>query len=88
LFLITSINHGKLQTEIAEELGNTYLSKAAEADAKEMVEVCEGYIHDRNYRPIVPLVVSLRDEAHWFFDIVDTGQRRSIDIVDSGAPST
>jgi hypothetical protein len=54
--------------------------KAAEADAKEMVEGCKGYIHDRNYRPIVPLVVSLRDEARWVFDIVDTGQRRSIDI--------
>jgi hypothetical protein len=47
---------------------------------KRWLKDVKGYIHDRNYRPIVPLVVSLRDEARWVFDIVDTGQRRSIDI--------
>jgi hypothetical protein len=48
-------------------MGIPYLSKASEAAAKEMAEVCTGYIRGRNYRPIVPPVVSLGDEARWFF---------------------
>lgn len=65
--LITDISHQTLETTIAEELGIPYLSKATESDAKEVVEMGEGYIHGETVRPIVPFVVSRRDEARWVF---------------------
>ena len=71
--LITDISHQKLETTIAEELGIPYLSQVAVADAKEVVEIGEGYIRGDTVRPIVPLVVSHKDEARWVFFIVDTG---------------
>lgn len=71
--MITDISHQTLETTIAEELGIPYLSKATESDAKEVVEVGEGYIHGETFRPIVPFVVSRRDEARLVFLIVDTG---------------
>jgi len=70
--LITDISHKTLETRIAEELGIPYLSKATEFDAKKVVEVSEGYIYGDTFRPIVPFVVSRKDEARCAFFIVGT----------------
>jgi hypothetical protein len=48
-FSITDISHQTLETAIAEELGIPYLSKATESDAKEVVEVGQGYIYLRRH---------------------------------------
>lgn len=64
------ISHKTL--EIAEKLGMPYLSKAKETDAKTMIEGC---FHEKygSMRAIVPLVVSLGDEARWVFFVVGCG---------------
>jgi hypothetical protein len=71
--LLTDITHGKLESTIAEELGIPYLSKATEADAKEVVQVAEGYIYGLHKRTIVPFVVANEKEARWVFFIVNSG---------------
>lgn len=60
------MKHETLETTVAEELGIPYLSKAKEADAKEVVQVGTGYIHGSKRRAIVPFVF---DQARWVFFI-------------------
>ena len=69
--LISDVKHETLETKVAEELGIPYLSKAAESQARVVVQVGTGYIYGPQYRPIVPFVVSHKGEALWVFFIVD-----------------
>jgi hypothetical protein len=71
--LITDVKHETLETTVAEELGIPYLSKATEADAKEVVQVGNGYIYGRKFSAIIPFVVSHGDESRWVFFIMDSG---------------
>jgi hypothetical protein len=70
--LITDIKHETLETTIAEELGIPYLSKATEAQAEEVVEVGNGYIHGSKFRVIVPFL-GHKGEARWVFFILGSG---------------
>lgn len=71
--LISDIDHKVLGTTISKDLGIPYLSKATEADAQQVVEVGEGYIHGSTFRAIAPFVVCYKGEARWVFFIVDSG---------------
>jgi hypothetical protein len=62
---MTDINHEKLERTIAKEVGIPYLSKATEAQAKEVVQVGNGVIHGPKKRTIIPFVVTHRDESRW-----------------------
>lgn len=54
-----------MESTIADELSIPYFSKATEADAKEVVQVAEGYIYGLHKRIIVPFVVVNGKEACW-----------------------
>ena len=71
--LITDITHETLDTTIANEIGVTYLSKAEEADAKEVIEAASGYIFGMKRRPIVPFIVNYGKESRWAFFLLDSG---------------
>ena len=86
--LIPDISHETLRTTNAEELGVSYLSKAADSDANEVVEVGTGIIHGDTLRPIVPSVVSRSDEARWAFSIVDSSSPFTYLSVQVSAVST
>ncbi|PUU77244.1 hypothetical protein B9Z19DRAFT_1128505 [Tuber borchii] len=68
--LFPDIKHETLDTIISEEIGIPYLSSAAEAEAKKVIRVAQGYIHGRHCRTIFPLAVTHKDEARWVFFIV------------------
>ena len=68
--LITDIQHETLETTISEELGIPYLSKAAQAKPKDVVQVAHGYIYGPKRRTIVPFVVGHGEEARWVFFVV------------------
>lgn len=61
--LISDIDHKVLGMTIAKELGIPCLSKATEADAQQVVQVGEGYIHGfgLKFRAIAPFVVCHRE---------------------------
>ena len=58
-----------METTIAEEIG--ILSKATEAEAKELVKIGIGYIHGLKRRTMVPFVVRCGEESRWVFFMVD-----------------
>jgi hypothetical protein len=72
--LITDIDHGKLQHEIAEAVGIAYHLEATKEDANRIIEAGDCIIYGRNLRTIFPAVVACEmGKAHWVFFIVDTG---------------
>ena len=70
---IGDIEHGTLETTIAEEIGIPYLSKATEADGNDIVLVGTGYIHGERRHTIVPFIVKHQSESRWVFFVVDNG---------------
>jgi len=56
------ISHKKLEKTIAEKLGVSYLSKAKESDARNVIDGCY-HCKGEAMRAIVPLVVSSGDEV-------------------------
>lgn len=43
--MIIDVQHETLETTISEDLGIPYLSKATQAEAREVVQVAHGYIY-------------------------------------------
>ena len=70
--LISDVEFETLEEKIAEELAILYLPKATELQAKEVVQVGNGYICGSKSRPIVPFVVDHKGEARRVFSIVDS----------------
>ncbi|KAF8454684.1 hypothetical protein BDZ91DRAFT_801666 [Kalaharituber pfeilii] len=73
----------KLRSEISEELGIAYLTKASEADAQ---EVAHGHIYAEKFRAIFPLVVAHGDKAHWVTYL--SSQASKLVGVRKGQPTT
>ncbi|PUU77242.1 hypothetical protein B9Z19DRAFT_1128503 [Tuber borchii] len=71
--LLSDVHHETLATTIANKFGISYLSKAADSKAFEVVRVTEGFLFGENNRSIAPFVVSYKGNSHWVFFVLDTG---------------
>lgn len=71
--LITDVDEGKLQSEIAEGLGINYLGVATGDDAATKAEYIDGYLYGYRRQPVLPCVVRNGNQACWVIFIVDTG---------------
>jgi len=65
MLLIMVTKHKTIETKIAEELAIPYLSKATEAGANEVAQMCTGYIHGSKRRAISMGVMITRPQAWW-----------------------
>ena len=64
-----------IMESIAAEIGISYLSKVAMAEAKRVVSKCVGCIPGARKPPIYPFAVSYREEARWVYFVIPSGSQ-------------